>query len=1461
MADERPVPAGAGAAPRVCPLMLSSPGARVLVAGTGVHDPPSRLPAIPAVPATLGDLGDRLVERAGLDPAALTRVVDPPDPRALSDALVRTAAEATSVVMFHYVGHGVVSPRNELHLATRATADLTRGVPAYQALPFSVVHEVLSQCRAELVVIVLDCCFAGRAHGVAHDSVGAVFDTAWSGAYLLTSSSRDESSWALPGERYTAFSGELIRLMDEGDPAGPPVLTLDHVYRSLVHALAEKGFPRPRRQATDLGDRSPFLMNPAYRAPAAPGAPEISPDGEESPYRGLAVFGPQDEDVFFGREELTRTLVRRVETRRRRGGPLLVTGPSGSGKSSVLQAGVIPALRRSSGGLCCAIFTPGADPLRELSRRIAALTDLDPDDLRTKLEADPLTLRRVVQACPSPPLILADQFEELFTVCRDESRRRVFVEALAGACRPGDRREEPPATVVIGIRADFFGYCASYPELLEALKHPEIVGPMTKAQLREVIERPAERYGLVLEEGLADLLLEDLRADDVGGPGLAGVLPLLSHALLSTWQRRSGRLLTMAAYRASGGISRSLSLSADETLGRLGPDAQAVAHQLLLRLVHLDDRTDDTRQRVALRNLLAGQEPVARDVLGAFVHARLVTVSEDSAELTHETLIHAWPRLRTWIDADRASLLVRQHLVADAEAWDEHGRDPAYLYPDSRLAAAQTAVRDAPDTEPTDLERRFLDASARRASRRRRTAAAVIATLTVLLLAAVSTGVLALVKRNEADRQRNEAVARQLVDTAQKVKDRSLAAYLSLAAYHLADLPETRGAVLASRSQPISARLFGHTRTVWDVAFSPDGRTLASVSADRTLRLWDTGGRPARQVFRHVGRDEMRGVAFSAGGGLLAVSSHDGAVTLWNPADPRSPRLLSSFRAGARPLNEIAFSPREPLLAVSSADGTATLWDVRDPSRPRLAGNLHGHAGEVRDVAFSPDGRWLATASSDRSVRLWDVADPGSPWPLWESRRRAKPLEAVAFSPDGGALVAGGGGNEVLKWDPRNLARPPIPLPLDGETPIHDLAFRPGSRILVGASIDNFAHIWDVSDKGGPRLLRSLQGHTNDCQAVAVNPRNGTIATGSADRTVRLWHVDTSGFVPPLPRLFGHGPGKDADHVALSPDRRTLASVSDDTTVHLSDVRDPRHPRPLPVHTGHTKAVTKASFSPDGRLLATASDDATVRLWDVRDPDRPSKALAVIRCGVDKASGVEFGADGRTLVIAVDERVEFWDVAGPRSPKPLLTLPNMPAQIRDLARSPDGRLLALAAADGNAYLYDIGTARRPVRTAVLSGHTGRLQAVTFGPDGRTLVTTATDGTARLWDVSDPLRPHPLARLIEPTEEVVDAAFSPDGRTLAAAGVGLLHLWDTTDRAHPRSRLVYPIGRGGLGLYGVVFLTPRTVVTAGQKGDVQMWNDDLGQALTHICQSAGTATITEEEWHRYLPGREYDPRCP
>ncbi|WP_344866648.1 caspase, EACC1-associated type [Planomonospora alba] len=1453
-------PAGSAGAQRDVPLLLSCPGTRVLLVGTGAHAPGSRLPAVPAAAATVEDLGGCLVERAGLDPANLVTLVDPPDPGRLSEVMFRTAQEAASVLVLCYVGHGVVGSNGELHLATRATVDLTRGVAAYQALPYSVVREVLSACRAEDVVIVLDCCFAGRAGGVPRTAVDCAFDAAWSGAYLLASSGRDAASWAPPDRRHTAFTGELIRLLREGDPTAPRVLTLDHVYRCLARTLPEKGFPRPRRQATDLGDRRPFAVNPAYRAPGAVPAPPLAESGEESPYRGLAVFRAEDEDVFYGRDRLTRSLVARVRERLRQGGPLLVTGPSGSGKSSVLQAGLIPGVRRAAaGGLSCLVLTPGSDPVGELTRRIAPLTGRDPEDLRACLEAGPDRLGRLLRAAGGPVLVIVDQFEELFTACPDEARRRVFVAALAAACGRGEGGEGPPAAVVLAVRADFFGHCASHPELLEALKHPEIVGPMTAVQLREVIEKPAERAGLALEEGLVNLLLEDLGADGPSGVR-PGALPLLSHALLATWQRRTGNVLTLAAYRASGGIARSVALSADATLRRLGPRPRSVARDLLLRLVHLETGTDDTRRRVPLAELFGGQErdeAAVREALGAFVRARLVTVGEDGAEITHEALIRAWPQLREWIDTDRASLLVCRHLTADAETWQRHARDPAYLYSDSRLAAAQAAVR-AAGGGPAALEREFLDASARRDRRRRRTATSVIAALAALLLVAVTTGVYARRQGQEALDQRNRATARQLVGTALKVPDAALAAQLRLAAYRLAAIPETRGAVLAARTRPLGARVLGHTGYVYDVAVSPDGRTFASASADRTARLWDVRDpdRPRQTAVLGGHADEVNTVAFRPDGGLLATASRDGAVVLWDPAGPRPPRRITGFRATGQSVNTAAFSPDGALLALSSADRTARLWDVRDPARPRQAAVLNGHTEEVRTLAFSPDGRTLATSAMDRTARLWDVTDPGRTRTLSVLRGHTRPLQSVAFAPGGATLVTGAQDATVRVWDVRDPARPRLTARLtDATDSVYDLAFTRDGR-LAGTSNDNGVYLWEPGGGGVPVLSQVLEGHADTVFALAVHPGSGDLVTASGDRTLRTWRVGGAAGVSGMPGLAGHR-GRPWN-MAVSRDGGTVAGVFEDGTGRLWDVRDLRRPRALGVLEGHRNGIRQAAFSPDGGLLATASWDGTVRVWDVRDPARP-RARAAVRPGKDLALAVRFSRDGRALVASSQDRtVGLWDVTDPARPERVAALSGLREKVPQMEPSPDGRILAVAPTSGSAHLYDVRDVRRPVRLGTLTIPVGALTAVAFAPGGRVLATMSTEGAVALWDVSVPSRPAASAVFTAHPVPGLGAAFSPDGRTLATTGQdATLRLWDVADPARPRLRAI--LQRDDHWMHDVRFLGGRDALVTFSDEGIRLWSADLAGSVRYVCEHSGSP-ITRHEWRQHVPDLPYDPPC-
>ncbi|SPL97859.1 High-affnity carbon uptake protein Hat/HatR [[Actinomadura] parvosata subsp. kistnae] len=447
-------------------LLLAVPGARALLIGTGRHAPGSRLPDLPAVAATLADLRRCLVDRAGLDPAAVTSLIDPAGPAQVAEALFRAARDAEDVLLVHYAGHGVVAADGELYLATAATADVNDGPAEYQALPYKTITNALAACRAARVLLVLDCCYSGRAGAVSR-AMDEVFDTSRHGLYILAAAGRDEQAWSPPGRRHTAFTGDLITLLDEGDPTAPAHLTLRDCRSSLARTLTAAGLPRPRHIAVDFDEHVRLCPNPAAKAGPAS-------DDSFSPYRGLASFGPDDAGYFFGRADLIRTLVNRVAELAARPGPLIVTGASGAGKSSLLRAGLMPALATSR--TRTKLLHPGADPVGELLRAFAA------PGSRRSLEEDPAALRSLLPGddAGGSPVIIVDQFEEVFTACRDETQRRTFIRALHAS----------GAVVVIGVRADFFGHCARHAELHAALEHPVVVGPMTPDQLRQAIEGP-----------------------------------------------------------------------------------------------------------------------------------------------------------------------------------------------------------------------------------------------------------------------------------------------------------------------------------------------------------------------------------------------------------------------------------------------------------------------------------------------------------------------------------------------------------------------------------------------------------------------------------------------------------------------------------------------------------------------------------------------------------------------------------------------------------------------------------------------------------------------------------------------------------------------------------------------------------------------------------------------------------
>ncbi|WP_327584232.1 caspase family protein [Nonomuraea sp. NBC_00507] len=1456
------------------PLLLSSDGVRVLVAGTGAHRPESRLPQAPAVPATVNDLSQALVERTGLAPANLTVLLDPATPANLGEALERAAREATSVLVFYYVGHGVFTPDGELHLATRATVDLGQGMPGYQALPYGMVRTILSSSPAELVVVVLDCCFTGGGRPAPAKAADRIFEGMGRSAYVLASASRDDNAWALPGVRHTALSGALLRLLNEGEADGPPAFTLDHVYHRLTHTLPGAGFPRPRRQATDVGDRAPLAANPAHAGqPNRSGPPMGSPGDLSSPYRGLAAYGPEHAELFFGREELTRSLTTRVRQALRAdgkpvvigsqafaaGGPLILTGPSGGGKSSVLRAGLIPALRQDD-DVSCIMLAPGADPLGALARELAELCGGDPARLRAIIESDPSGARR---GLPGRLLLVVDQFEEVFTACPDGAARARFVEALAELSRA--------AAVVIAVRAEFFGRCAAYPGLVESMRRPEVVSPMTAAELRAVIEQPAVRSGLSVEAGLADLILEDLRANEAALERSGGPLPLLSHALLATWQRRSGGVLTMAGYRSAGGVTGAAAMSAEDTLRGLGAEFEPVARDLLVRLVRVDDQIGGTTRRVPLAELAPDAPSVGGQVLAELARARLVTVAGGEAELAHEALIRAWPRLGGWIDAERATLLVRRRLSEDAATWHREGQDPAYLYTDNRLPAAQALAattpgpaaggQAAPGGPLTPHEQAFLQASVRRHSRRALIGRAVIAALSVLLLLAATGSVLALLQSSQASTQakqatgqRDQALSRQLAATANSLPDTSLAAQLALSAYRVSATPEARGALLGTLSRPLPARMIGHTAPVERVAYRPDGRVLATVSGDYTARLWNVAD-PLRPKSAGIVKGHTRGLtaaAFSANGKILATGSADETARLWEVSDTARPRALATITGHGEPVVSVALNPKGDLLATAGADKSVRLWNIADPAKPQAVSVLK-QTTDPTEVAFSPDGRMIAVTSST-GVTLLDVLTPAKPSSLAAlTAPDGGGVRSVAFSPNGQHLATASSTGTLHLW---NITTAKLAGTATGHTQAAgDVAFSADGNVLASSSADGTARLWDVSTPTDPQPAATLTGFAGVVTGVAFSPNGQNLATSSADGAARVWNVADPARVAARARLARHT--APVNGVAIAKGGRTLASVSDDKTVKLWDVSDPASATPVSTLRGHTDAVVAVAFSPDGRYVVSASLDRTARLWQVERPANP-KFVATLQGHTAGLRSAAYSPDGKVVVTTGrDGRTIVWDVSTPATPKRVATPGAADDRLDVAAFRPSGSVLATGSGTAAVRLWDLSKPAQPRRLADFAAAPGSVLDLQFSRDGKTLAAAASDGTTRLWDVTRPEQPKRVSTLPGHVADVSAVAFSADGRMLASASRDrTIRVWNVADRARPALWAVL----GGANAVDDVEFGPDGTVLAGTSDlATQLWGLSVEQASESVCQSSGMS-ITREEWAQHLPGRPYTLPC-
>jgi DNA-binding SARP family transcriptional activator/WD40 repeat protein/energy-coupling factor transporter ATP-binding protein EcfA2 len=1139
------------------------------------------------------------------------------------------------------------------------------------------------------------------------------------------------------------------------------------------------------------------------------------------PFKGLAPFECADARYFFGRERLTAELVARAV-----GAPLLgVVGPSGSGKSSVVKAGLLPALAAGvlpgSDSWPQAIVRPGEHPMRELRSASGE------------------------RAADEHIVLVVDQFEEVFTACRDEQERAAFIDALV---RTAHRRDDE-GLVVLAVRADFYGRCATYPELAKLLgANHVLVGPMQPDELRRAIEQPAQRVGLQVEPELVDELIADVEDEP-------GALPLLSSALLELWQRRDGRRLRHATYERTGGVRGAVARLAEAAFSELDPGQQRIARSLLLRLAGEGAGGTVVRRRVALTELEGHSDEDLEAVLGALTDRRLLTMSATTVEVAHEALLREWPRLRGWLEEDAQGRRVQRHLADAARDWDERGRDPGDLYRGARLAVA-LEWRASHEHELNPTERAFLDAGRAAAGRAQRRLRIVLAGIAALLAVAVAGALIAVHQRSAA---RSEALAAEAQRIgAQALTDPDLDRSLLLARQGVAvdDAPATRSNLLATLVRAPAAiavmHAAGNPLTAIDV--DPDGRTLAVGDSRGTVLFLDAITR------RRIGPPVKVGlvitaVRFSPDGTRVAVAGHDvdqfGFVELFDARTHRNlRRLATGFESSAlvafvAQVGSIVFSPDSRVLVAdilaagrrSNTRRYAVRWDAATGRRlgvPRpLTSGATGTpcvmgfgAGGTQLVTFSPghgstvvrdavtlrqtrefrgggspaavsaNGRIAAFALPDGSARLVDLRT-GSVRTI--SRRNGAPVVAMRFTPDSRKLVTAAGNAPLVVWDVKHAT--PVET-FTGLGTVEQLTVASDGRTVCGVGHDDSVIAWDLT--GTRRFGRAFRVDPPTATGVlAVTARGSTFAVPDRGGYVDLRNSRELSYTRRARISAAGAPRGASTLVSIAPDGRTLATATADGAIGFIDLRSGR-PLAPPV-LAHVGKVLALAFSNDGRWLATGGTDDAVYLWDVRRR-RPVSISSALTGPPTSLSISPDGSKVAATVVGPDGNGLLDVLSMPR----LALAAHRPAIAgRQTQFSRDGRLLFYGDDAGRVWALDTRTWKP--RGPPFAGHAapGRFA---LSPDDRVLATTAADGSTQLWQI-------------------------PSGRPIGTPLPGVAG-----------QRVSAAFIEGGAEL-----------VTLHDNGQGYVWDLRPWAWARRACAIAGRA-LTRTEWHDALPERHYLPAC-
>lgn len=1198
----------------------------------------------------------------------------------------------------------------------------------------------------------------------------------------------------------------------------------------------------------------------------------------DCPYPGMVPFSEANSDRFFGRDQEVQELLNRLRLH-----PFItVIGPSGSGKSSLVFAGLIPKLIHSrllaSGEWLVRSIRPSETPLATLETALGGeLTNLAlavRNALATQLNAQQL-------------LLVVDQFEEVFTLAGEEAVP--FQETLLRLV------ETPHCYVILTVRADF------YSELMESFLWQQIQSyrlelvPLDEIRLHEAIIRPAEKVGVFIEPTLVERLVADAGQEP-------GVLPLIQETMVLLWEKVERRFLPFRAYDTlvlnspvyknldgsnRTGLQAAIANRADYAVVHLPEKQRQIARRIFLRLIQFGEGRADTRRQQSVEQLrTSGDDAYLLDqTLLYLADCRLLTLSsgEDDCskkvDIAHEALIEGWPALQWWLQERREAEQTRRRLVRQAKEWVRLGKSYGGLLDEVELAEARRwlssadaeelgndetllelvevsdqAIQDAKEREEAARQResKLLQERLKTAQTRNTIATISVVVLTALVAIAVDRSIRSQFNAIEAlsESSSTHLVSHQELEALVTSVKAGRQLQNPILRFFMTFVPATdiRIKTIGSLQQAVYQtqeinRLEGHSQRILSVSFcsNQQEKIIASASDDGTIRLWEPDGSPAiPEPLNHKPR--VTSVVLSPDCSMLVSASTDGTVNLWNRNDSQwlSGALedgeLAQGKAHDDWVSSVAFSHDGEILATASRqsnnDQTVKLWNITN-GKGKLIHRLP-YNSSVNDVSFSPDGRILASAGSDQTVRLWDTTKGTSIQEPIEGHKDY--VTSVRFSSKGQFLASTSSDSTVKLWKVTNgVVQTPEWQTLDEpEDQVTSICFSPDGKFLAAASEDSNLWLWLLTDENIPSK-KTLSGHSSEIWSVSCSPDNKTLISTGEDKTIRTWSI------PPLKE----NTSIELDSVSFSLDGKTLAmadrdgsirlcpreqisSNSENTAIGWQNCVDSSLEKEKETLLKNPNGVTSLIVSPDKKTLASIDIDGnyqTIRLWDSVNGSPIGKPLMGHQ---DSVTSLSFSPDSKILASgSEDTTIRLWNAAD----STLIGKPLRGHQegVTSISFSPDSKILASGDLNGTIKLWrSDGTLLRTLDRAE-EKHNLEIAALSFSPDGKTLVSASWDNTIKLWRVSDGTLLH---NLTEHQNGVTSISFHPDGKTIVSGSADqTIRLWNSTE-----GTLLKTLVGHSARVDSVQFSTDgKTLMSIDQYERVLLWDFSLDSLLEHGCK--------------------------